>query len=386
MAASPVPAARIRTLNTRPVNAAGDFVLYWMTSARRIGCEFRPAARGRALPGARQAARRARGAALRLPLRPATASTSSCSKAWPANARDLASSRARYFPYVERSRGEGRGLIRTLAHSACAIVTDWYPASFLPHMTFAAAAQAAVSLEAVDSNGLIPLSTHGQAFPVARSYRAFVQRTLREHLRSMPDESPLDRLRAGAAPRPPPGRRRRALAGGPGGAARRRSRPTRGAADRSCHRARSRWPADRGAARERLAAFIETGLRRYADDHNHPDLACSSQLSPYLHFGHISAHEVFAAVATHERWTTRRLGGRSGGKREGWWGMSPSARGIPRSTRRLARARLQHVRVRSQLPHMAIAARVGTGNPGSARRRPAAPPLLAAAAGRGADG
>jgi deoxyribodipyrimidine photo-lyase len=48
-------------------------------------------------------------------------------------------------------------------------------------------------------------------------------------------------------------------------------------------------------------------------------------LSPYLHFGHISAHEVFSAVMTAERWTTRRLAVRGGGAREGWWGVSDSA-------------------------------------------------------------
>jgi deoxyribodipyrimidine photo-lyase len=61
------------------------------------------------------------------------------------------------------------------------------------------------------------------------------------------------------------------------------------------------------------------------EDHNHPDLDASSRLSPYLHFGHLSAHQVFAALATRERWTTRKLGGAAGGVREGWWGMSPSA-------------------------------------------------------------
>jgi deoxyribodipyrimidine photo-lyase len=34
---------------------------------------------------------------------------------------------------------------------------------------------------------------------------------------------------------------------------------------------------------------------------------------------------VFAAVMTAEKWTTRKLGGRAGGKREGWWGTRPGA-------------------------------------------------------------
>jgi deoxyribodipyrimidine photo-lyase len=48
-------------------------------------------------------------------------------------------------------------------------------------------------------------------------------------------------------------------------------------------------------------------------------------LSPYLHFGHVSAHEVLAAIADSLRWnpSVLRDGGR--GERQGWWGMTESA-------------------------------------------------------------
>src|SRR4051794_34516452 len=39
-AAPPVPFSRLRSLNDRPVNANGDFVLYWMTTARRTTFNF----------------------------------------------------------------------------------------------------------------------------------------------------------------------------------------------------------------------------------------------------------------------------------------------------------------------------------------------------------
>jgi deoxyribodipyrimidine photo-lyase len=179
-------------------------------------------------------------------------------------------------------------------------------------------------MEAVDSNGLIPLSEHGRSFSVARSYRAFVQRVLLEHVRQPPDEAPLRYLRrqlrlarlpAAIAKKWPAASDRllapgtKALAGLPidhsiGPA------PMRGgslAADRTLH------------------AFIEKKLPRYSEDHNHPDADVTSRLSPYLHFGHISAHQVFSALMTHEKWTSRRLGNIRGGVREGWWGVSPSA-------------------------------------------------------------
>jgi deoxyribodipyrimidine photo-lyase len=79
------------------------------------------------------------------------------------------------------------------------------------------------------------------------------------------------------------------------------------------------------AARRALHAFVSDRLASYAEDRRHPDVDGSSHLSPYLHFGHISTHEVFSAVMTKERWTTRRLSPRGGGAREGWWGVSDSA-------------------------------------------------------------
>jgi deoxyribodipyrimidine photo-lyase len=50
------------------------------------------------------------------------------------------------------------------------------------------------------------------------------------------------------------------------------------------------------AARAALRAFLRDGLPRYGEGRNHPDDDASSGLSPWLHFGHVSAHEVRAAV------------------------------------------------------------------------------------------
>ena len=46
----------------------------------------------------------------------------------------------------------------------------------------------------------------------------------------------------------------------------------------------------------KLKRFVRATLDRYAEDRNHPDADATSNLSPYLHFGHISAHEVYSAV------------------------------------------------------------------------------------------
>ena len=318
----PVPKTRLRNLNDRPVRPDGQFVLYWMTTARRTTANF----------GLQRAVERCVELvkplvvldALRCGYPEASDRIHQFVLEGMADTRKaLARGPAAYYPYVEPARGDGRGLLKALSVHACAIVTDWYPAGFVPRMLGAGAAQSEVQLEAVDSNGIIPLSAHEKAFPVARSFRAFVQRTLREHLGDFPDEHPLAPLRRG--PR---------LAHLPAAVVKRWP-PAGDEVLSGDHRILAAFPINHDvapvamtggprAAKRRLDTFVDRQSRRYAEDHNHPDLDATSRMSPYLHFGHISAHEIFVALVTHESWTSRKLGGRAGGRREGWWGLSPS--------------------------------------------------------------
>jgi deoxyribodipyrimidine photo-lyase len=84
----------------------------------------------------------------------------------------------------------------------------------------------------------------------------------------------------------------------------------------------------RGGSRTAEAAlrgFLSDRLADYAELRNDPDEDATSNLAPYLHFGHISAHQVFDAIARQEDWSPDRLGEKADGRREGWWGMSDSA-------------------------------------------------------------
>jgi deoxyribodipyrimidine photo-lyase len=318
-----VPASRLRVVNDSPVNPDGEFVLYWMTMARRTRANF----------GLERAVEQAR--ALKVPLLVLEAIRCDYPDASDRfhqflldgmrdNAHGLKGTRAAYYPYVEPAKGAGRGLIRALSARAAVVVSDYYPAYFLPRMLAAAAAQSRVRMEAVDSNGLMPLAAaDGRAFPVARSYRAFVQRELPDHLAALPEDAPLKSLRGGPRLEGPP---RDILARWPAATE----------AELRGGQALARLPIDHdvppagvaggsSAAARQLSAFVAEGLPRYADERHHPDANATSRLSPYLHFGHLSAHEIFSALMNRERWTTRRLGRRAGGRREGWWGVSPGA-------------------------------------------------------------
>ena len=291
---STVPASRLRAMNQGPIKPTGDYVLYWMTSARRLGWNF---GLQRAVDHARrpaQAARDPRGAALRLPWRQRPAASVRPRGHGRQRSALAAKAGRSTIPTSSRRAATGTGSSPRWRSDACVVVTDWYPAFFLPRMIAAAAGDSTVRLEAVDSNGLIPLADHGRAFTAARFYRAFMQRALRDHVTHVPEEAPLARLRgdptlvaatehdAAMARRErtaPVGRRQRA----------------RGAADRS-HRC-----AGPRAGRPRCSRAHAAALRH---DEARPlrrriaiilTTTGPAGSRPICTSAHLSAHEVFSA-------------------------------------------------------------------------------------------
>jgi deoxyribodipyrimidine photo-lyase len=79
------------------------------------------------------------------------------------------------------------------------------------------------------------------------------------------------------------------------------------------------------AADTTLRGFLARRLSRYHEDRSHPDDDASSGLSPWLHFGHLSAHEVAWAVLDGEGWTPGRVNAAAVGNRAGFWGLSAPA-------------------------------------------------------------
>ena len=236
------------------------------------------------------------------------------------NARALAGSPVRYFPYIEPARGAGRGLLARLAADACVVVTDDYPAFFLPRMVAAAGSRLHARLEAVDSNGILPIHGTTKLFVTALSFRSYLQGVLRDQLSSWPTRIALDDLpRCPSLPLDVTERWpaiEEAVLGNP--IATLAKLPI----DHSVPRSETRGGAI--AAHAALRTFVYEGLPRYADHHSDPDAHATSGLSPYLHFGHISAHEVFDSVMKREAWSGRKLIATRRGQREGWWGVSRS--------------------------------------------------------------
>lgn len=81
----------------------------------------------------------------------------------------------------------------------------------------------------------------------------------------------------------------------------------------------------RDAAQACVEVFFKRKFKDYDEQRNHPDEEVSSGFSPYLHFGHLSVHQIFQRITKQESWTVAKLAAKSRGAREGWWGMSPTA-------------------------------------------------------------
>ena len=79
------------------------------------------------------------------------------------------------------------------------------------------------------------------------------------------------------------------------------------------------------AAQRALTLFLDRKLVDYADKRSQPEPEVASRLSPYLHFGHISVHDVLQQLSLRESWTPARLATKATGRREGWWNMSQPA-------------------------------------------------------------
>ena len=308
--------------NKDSVNPHGDFVLYWMTAFRRINWNF---ALDRAVDWAK---------ALQKPLLVLEALR--CDYPWAGdrlhafvlegmahNARELAKGPVSYYPYVEGVRGEGKGLLESLSRNACVIVTDHFPCFFIPAMTKAAAGKVGVLMEKVDSNGLIPLRLSDKVFQAAYHFRRFSQKHLLMLLNQQPKALPFSGLKREILDVIPPTVAKRWP-----GMSFDTNNPIRNFVktlpiDHQVLPVKERGGT--GEARPIFKMFMEERFSSYKKNRNHPDSAAESGLSPYLHFGHISSHEVVQEILKQQQWSPKKCAEQAKGQREGWWGMDENA-------------------------------------------------------------
>jgi deoxyribodipyrimidine photo-lyase len=316
-----VPVQRLRRANAGAVRADGRYVLYWMVSARRLADNH--------------ALQYAAGEAVRLGRPLMILEAMRCDHEWASarfhrfvmhgmaeRSRRMETGPVLYHPWIETRPGEGRGLLGTLAADACLVVTDEYPAFFIPGMVAAAARRIGVRMVAVDSNGLLPMRVADREFTAAYHFRRFLQRELPAHLETPPHQDPLAGVRLEpccALPAAVTGRW-----------------PATTIAQLEDPRFLASVPIDQqvapvayeggeSSANRVLRRFLDERLAGYDRLRNEPDAEGTSGLSPWLHWGHIAVHTVFRELARGEGWDVSDLSKRADGKKSGWWGMSPAA-------------------------------------------------------------
>lgn len=307
---SQVPEIRRWPANQAEVQAEGEFVLYWMTANRRPTFNF-------ALQRAAEWARH-----LNKPLLVLEALRRSypwaCQRfhRWVMdgmedNQRFFESRAVTYYPYLEPTHGDGRGLLESLAARACVVVGDHFPCFFLPQMIEKTARRLKVRFELVDSNGLLPLNAAPKTYLRAVDFRRFLQKSLKPHLKQMPEVDPLKGLPLPRLPESLPEYQRWEPS-------------VRCALEELPEPAAVQERGGHGRADQLVTRFLNERLQQY-DRRSEPALQVASGFSRYLHWGHLSAHQVFQELADAEDFDVDSWRATTPGSKEGGWGMSANA-------------------------------------------------------------
>ncbi len=189
--------------------------------------------------------------------------------------------------------GERFAMVEALAAQAALVVTDDHPVFVVPVHNAALRKKLDCPLYAVDGCDVVPLRSFGRAFPSAAALRPHLHRLWPELLaRPEPGLRPIHDATSLALPTLPGLVRgidvsdesadldRLVAAAG---------------VDRSVASVRG-VRGGRRAGLLRLQRFVEQGLAHYADGRNLAGQDVTSGLSPYLHYGMLSADEIARAV------------------------------------------------------------------------------------------
>ncbi|HEU5021769.1 MAG TPA: deoxyribodipyrimidine photo-lyase [Bryobacteraceae bacterium] len=287
----PVSAERIRILNDRPPRQNAGYVLYWQLMNRRVE-------QNHALAHAAEIAN-ARG----LPLLVYDSLTCDYPAAndrlhtfvlegVPQNEAALRALGVGYFFYLRARHSDPNDVLYRLASRAHAVVTDDYPVFIAMRHNSRVAAHLTVQYLAVDSSCIVPMGVHEKRNYGAYTIRPRIQRVLRSYLHPVALPKLRRKWRDGLLP---DGLSSLSHAVTPDAI-------TSLVAGCEIDHAIPPSIEYKGGAKEatrRLDRFLEHRLRLYARESGQPSKHATSTLSPYLHFGHISALEIALAVRAH---------------------------------------------------------------------------------------
>lgn len=307
---------RVFHRNNHEANPSGDYVLYWMHSNRRLYWNF-------ALEYAVAWANK-----LSKPLLILEGLNSDYP--WAADryhsfmmdgmqekAQDCAQRGVAYYTYLEPKPGVGKGIIEALASRACMLISDEYPVFIMRRFNEIISKRVSIPYITVDSNGVIPLGITEKAPYAAFLFRKIVQKRFVEAWSSLPKEDPLADLQHKQAaissdvlikwPDLMP--------------AKDWIRPSLADFPINHQVGALSYRGDRKEGLARLDRFVHKKLHRYGNERNDPDADAASRLSPFLHFGTLSEHEIVARILNEQpqNWSYTTLVDAKG-KSEGYFG------------------------------------------------------------------
>jgi deoxyribodipyrimidine photo-lyase len=207
----------------------------------------------------------------------------------PGNEAGIRALGAGYFFYLRAKRADANDVLYRLAANAHSVVTDDYPTFIAAQHNASVPGRIGIPYVAVDSSCIVPMSRHEKRNYGAYTIRPKIKRELPSFLH--PVEMPRLKYpwREGLLP---------------DGVARLRTSVkashiaslVAGCEIDHSMKPSAEYKGGAEAAQARLELFLEDRLRRYARESSQPSKHATSNLSPYLHFGQISALEVALAV------------------------------------------------------------------------------------------
>ena len=234
-----------------------------------------------------------------------------------------------YIPYVETKRYEARGLLEKWIEYADVLVIDEFPVYMPRRIKEIAISIGKCEVHSVDSNGFISLRQN-KDFTTAYSLRRHLHKTIIQHMSEFPHPNPISL--AGKLPRFDESKVSKIFES---------NTPITPYEFiwRICEiediglNALSVLEIDHSvppvqhtkggtvAARQRWKEFFRERLSYYSENRNQPELNGSSGLSPYLHFGHISPHQILSEIFEKYNWSISDIIPPDNGRRAGWWNL-----------------------------------------------------------------
>lgn len=279
---------RVRMLNDCPLNEAGAYVLYWVQANRRVDSNH-------ALAWAITLAN-----LNRVPLLVYEGLTCSYPDAndrihsfvlegLPEFEADLKRAGIGYLFYLRRTPGDANDLVYRLAEKAVALVTDDFPSFNVAGHNRRVPGRVDIPYYTVDSSCIVPMNIHEKRAWAAYTIRPKITRELPQWLKPLLFSPPAKSWDDGLLP---------------SGLAEfrttvRREKIPELVASCTINHTIPLSKSYRGGtteARACLEQFLVSRLSRYSKESGQPSKKATSELSPYLHFGHISALEVALAV------------------------------------------------------------------------------------------